>query len=217
MFRRWYQIGVALVAAITVTLIVLASPAQDAPAVYDPPMPNAAAMRPLDSAPDLHTWSLITLAHEQRHAAWVARVSAYRAKVEAARKAAARAAQAATSNASSGSAGASAGGSGTGSYGSGYVQSLIARYFAWGGSYAIGRALCIGQRESGLNPGATNPNSGAAGIFQWLPSVWGAVSREAGWGGSSPYSATANVAVAGYWARVHGWSVWQGGSGGCGF
>lgn len=31
---------------------------------------------------------------------------------------------------------------------------------------------CIIQRESGGNPSAVNPSSGAGGLFQFLPSTW---------------------------------------------
>ena len=63
--------------------------------------------------------------------------------------------------------------------------------------------------ESGGDPDATNPTSGAAGLFQFLPSTWTWASDHAGWEGSSPHDAQANVAVAAdlyYWLGPTQWS-----------
>jgi len=72
-------------------------------------------------------------------------------------------------------------------------------------------ALCVAHRESGFNPHATNRRSGAAGVFQFMPRLWPWFASRAGWGGSSVYSARANVYVAA-WQVVHdGWWPWGGG------
>jgi LysM repeat protein len=68
------------------------------------------------------------------------------------------------------------------------VSSMINAIF---GPYAAG-AMQIATCESGLNPGATNPSSGAAGLFQILPSTWATTSQAA----SSPYNAYANIQAA---------------------
>jgi hypothetical protein len=34
---------------------------------------------------------------------------------------------------------------------------------------------CVIQRESGGNPSAVNPSSGAGGLYQFLPSTWAAL------------------------------------------
>jgi soluble lytic murein transglycosylase-like protein len=34
---------------------------------------------------------------------------------------------------------------------------------------------CVIQRESGGNPAAVNPSSGAGGLYQFLPSTWAAL------------------------------------------
>ncbi len=71
---------------------------------------------------------------------------------------------------------------------SGSVASMISEVF---GAYASS-ATSIATCESGLNPSATNPSSGAAGLFQILPSTWSTTSEA----GSSPYSAKANILAA---------------------
>ncbi len=59
------------------------------------------------------------------------------------------------------------------------------------GSYA-GAAKSVARCESGFNPGATNAYSGAAGVFQFLPSTWAGTSQA----GQSPYNAYANIRAA---------------------
>jgi len=73
-----------------------------------------------------------------------------------------------------------------------------------------GVAGCIISRESGGNPRAVNPYSGAGGLFQFLPSTW----RSLGFGGlpedASPATQWAafdkEVALSGYsaWAPYDG-------------
>ena len=71
---------------------------------------------------------------------------------------------------------------------SGSVESIIDQVF---GSYASG-AINVASCESGLNPAATNPASGAAGLFQILPSTFNTTSEA----GNSPYDAYANTVAA---------------------
>ncbi len=68
------------------------------------------------------------------------------------------------------------------------VAGMISQVF---GSYAA-TATAIARCESGLNPGATNPYSGAAGLFQIMPGTWVGTS----WAGYSPYNAWANINAA---------------------
>lgn len=70
----------------------------------------------------------------------------------------------------------------------GDVAGMINQVF---GSYA-GAAMNVARCESGLNPAATNPSSGAAGVFQIMPATFNSTSEA----GSSPYNAYANVAAA---------------------
>lgn len=63
--------------------------------------------------------------------------------------------------------------------------------------------LAVAQCESGLRPGAYNPVSSAAGLFQFLPDTWLVASRAAGWAGASPYDPIAAADVGGYWYARH--------------
>jgi soluble lytic murein transglycosylase-like protein len=66
---------------------------------------------------------------------------------------------------------------------------------------------CIIRHESGGNPGAVNPSSGAGGLFQFLPSTWW------GLGGSGlPENAPVAVQVAMAAAAYNGsyWHPWVG-------
>lgn len=68
------------------------------------------------------------------------------------------------------------------------ITGMISQVFGPNAPAAIAVARC----ESGLNPSATNPSSGAAGLFQFLPSTWRGTSQAA----SSPYNAWANTVAA---------------------
>jgi hypothetical protein len=49
---------------------------------------------------------------------------------------------------------------------------VAAIYAAFGGSPGLTWALRVARCESGYNPRAYNPSSGASGLFQFLPSTW---------------------------------------------
>jgi soluble lytic murein transglycosylase-like protein len=68
------------------------------------------------------------------------------------------------------------------------------------------RLRFIAWRESRYQPGAVNPSSGAAGLFQFLASTW-AHTRYAG---HSPLSAKWNALAAAWMVArtVYGWSPW---------
>ena len=70
----------------------------------------------------------------------------------------------------------------------GSVASMIYQVFGASGANAVSIATC----ESGLNPGATNPYSGAAGVFQIMPGTWSGTS----YAGYSAYNAWANINAA---------------------
>jgi hypothetical protein len=82
------------------------------------------------------------------------------------------------------------------------VPGMISQVF---GPYA-GQALNIARCESGYNPSATNPRSGAAGVFQFIPSTW----RGTSYAGYSPYNAWANVNAAHevFVRDGYSWSEW---------
>ena len=69
----------------------------------------------------------------------------------------------------------------------GSIEAMIDSVFVAYGPGAINVARC----ESGLNPNAYNP-SGAAGLFQIMPSTWAGTSEA----GQSPFNAAANIAAA---------------------
>ncbi|HKX76497.1 MAG TPA: transglycosylase family protein [Acidimicrobiia bacterium] len=79
-------------------------------------------------------------------------------------------------------------------------QDLIRMYFRPGD---VARAIRIVKCESGGNPAAVNPSSGAAGLFQHLPRYWKARAADAGFPGASPLNVEANVAASA-WLVYHG-------------
>ena len=83
-------------------------------------------------------------------------------------------------------------------------------------------AIDVMNCESNGDPHATNPSSGAAGLFQHMPRYWPERSAAAGIPGASVYDPEANVIVAA-WLFYHGggsrhWNAsracWAGGNGG---
>lgn len=58
-----------------------------------------------------------------------------------------------------------------------------------------GLLLRIAYCESRLDPFAYNATSGAAGVFQFIPTTWNWASVRADRGGASPFEAEANVYV----------------------
>ena len=93
---------------------------------------------------------------------------------------------------------------------------MIVQRFSPMGQVQVRRALCVANHESHFDPNAENPYTGAAGVFQFMPSVWPNLSRAAGWGGHSAFDALANVATAAWTVRYYGWSPWSGDSQICG-
>jgi Transglycosylase SLT domain len=93
--------------------------------------------------------------------------------------------------------------------GRGAVTELIRDRFASLGSRTAVVALCVAERESGLDPLAVNPDTGAAGLFQFLPSTWATLSEMAGRGDASVLDAEANVAVAAWTVAHYGWHPWR--------
>jgi soluble lytic murein transglycosylase-like protein len=75
----------------------------------------------------------------------------------------------------------------------------------------------VAGRESGFNPNAQNPYAGAAGVFQFMPSVWPSLSASAGYGGASAFDAAANVGTAAWTVANSGWSAWSADGAACGF
>ena len=69
--------------------------------------------------------------------------------------------------------------------------------------------LCVMTAESGGNPNAYNPSSGASGLFQHIPKYWADRSTAAGWAGASIWDPVANTAVAAWLSARDGWGHWN--------
>ena len=89
------------------------------------------------------------------------------------------------------------------------VVALIRDHFASLGSRTEAVALCVAEAESNFDPLAENPSTGAAGVFQFLPSTWVNLSELAGQGGASVFDARANVAVTAWTVAEYGWHPWS--------
>jgi hypothetical protein len=89
------------------------------------------------------------------------------------------------------------------------VVALIRDHFAPLGSKTEAVALCVAEAESNFDPLAENPSTGAAGVFQFLPSTWVNLSALAGRGGASVFDARANVAVTAWTVAEYGWHPWS--------
>ena len=75
-------------------------------------------------------------------------------------------------------------------------RSLVAEHFA---AERVEEALAVISCESNGDPAITNPTSGAAGLFQFMPSTWDWVAGEVGLGdyaSEAPYDPAANVEAA---------------------
>ena len=70
------------------------------------------------------------------------------------------------------------------------------------------RLDCVISRESGWQPGSTNPSSGAAGLAQFIGSTWRAV-PDAVRQGRSAYDPYAAIDGAAWLAQAKGFSQWQ--------
>lgn len=77
-------------------------------------------------------------------------------------------------------------------------RGLVATYFPG----EVTRALCIMAAESGGNPNAVNPRSGAAGLFQIMPFWWEEF-------GGDRFDPETNVRVAAAIRASQGWGAWS--------
>jgi peptidoglycan hydrolase CwlO-like protein len=88
-------------------------------------------------------------------------------------------------------------------------RSLAQQFFP---SNRVEEALRIIDCESNGDPDAVNPYTGAAGLFQFLPSTWASASPQAGYGGSSAVDPEANIATAAWLANHYqelGYDYWH--------
>jgi hypothetical protein len=90
-------------------------------------------------------------------------------------------------------------------------RSLVAEYFPAG---RVEEALSIMDCESGGDPTARNPRSGAAGLYQFLPRTWNHASAQTGVGHLSVDDPEANIAAAAWLTEYsvsrgnRAWSHW---------
>jgi soluble lytic murein transglycosylase-like protein len=76
----------------------------------------------------------------------------------------------------------------------------------------VDEALQIMGCESGGDPDAYNPYSGAAGLFQFLPSTWASTAPKAGFPNASAFDPEANIASAAWLGNLYvdlGLYFWQ--------
>ena len=85
-------------------------------------------------------------------------------------------------------------------------RSLITAYFA---ATDVDKALRVISCESGGDPNAVNPRSGAAGLFQHIPRYWPERASAIGLPGASIFDPVANVAAAAWLVYSGGWSPWN--------
>ncbi|NNF63269.1 MAG: transglycosylase SLT domain-containing protein [Acidimicrobiia bacterium] len=74
-----------------------------------------------------------------------------------------------------------------------YWRPLVTAYFP---ADLVEEALSVIDCESNGDPLALNPSSGAAGLFQFIPSTWSWASDFAGWSGANVFDPEANIASA---------------------
>jgi soluble lytic murein transglycosylase-like protein len=87
----------------------------------------------------------------------------------------------------------------------GAIQQIILDAFAPLGAAAQTWALRIAKCESNYNPYAVNRSSGAAGLFQFLPSTWAGSPYHA----QSPFDPVANARAAAWLYQRSGPSQWE--------
>jgi hypothetical protein len=88
-------------------------------------------------------------------------------------------------------------------------RSLVQQFFP---SNRVEEALRIINCESNGDPDAVNPYSGAAGLFQFLPSTWATTAPAAGYPDASPFDPEANTASAAWLANRYqqlGYDYWH--------
>lgn len=90
---------------------------------------------------------------------------------------------------------------------------LVKRYFP---PELVDEAMMVMACESSGDPKATNPETGAGGLFQHMPSYWKRRAREVGFAGASVYEPEPNVAAAAalaLWSRERHfagtWGYWS--------
>ena len=89
-------------------------------------------------------------------------------------------------------------------------RTLVSAYFA---PSDVDLALLVISCESGGDPNAVNPSSGAAGLFQHIPRYWPERAAAVGLPGAPIFDPVANVAAAAWLVYTVGWSPWYASAG----
>jgi hypothetical protein len=84
------------------------------------------------------------------------------------------------------------------------IRAIIVAAFSPLGQAAVAWALRVAACESGYNPYAVNRSSGAAGLFQFLPSTW----AHSPWAAQSPFDPVANSQAAAWLYARSGPGQW---------
>jgi len=84
------------------------------------------------------------------------------------------------------------------------IRAIIVAAFTPLGSGSVAWALRVAACESGYNPYAVNRSSGAAGLFQFLPSTW----AHSPWAAQSPFDPVANSQAAAWLLARSGPGQW---------
>lgn len=90
------------------------------------------------------------------------------------------------------------------SFPTGSIQAIIVDAFSPLGQGAVQWALRVANCESHYNPYAVNSSSGAAGLFQFLPSTW----AHSPYAGQSPFDPVANARAAAWLYQRSGPGQW---------
>jgi Transglycosylase SLT domain len=88
-------------------------------------------------------------------------------------------------------------------------RGLVSQYFP---SSRVDEALAIIDCESNGDPNALNPYSGAAGLFQFLPSTWEGTAPKAGFAGASVFDPESNIGSAAWLGNRYedlGYDFWR--------
>lgn len=91
-------------------------------------------------------------------------------------------------------------------------RALVAQYFP---SNRVDEALHIMWCESGGDPDAYNPYSGASGLFQFIPSTWATTAGPAGFPGADVFDPEPNIGSAAWLADLYAelgqyyWTAWS--------
>jgi hypothetical protein len=86
-----------------------------------------------------------------------------------------------------------------------YIAKIITDAFSPLGPASVQWAMNVAYCESRYHPNSVNSDSGASGLFQFLPSTWGGTP----WASQSPFDPVANAQAAAWLYSHYGPGRWQ--------